>query len=62
MGFFGKLVKAAINTATLPLSVVADVVTVGNVLDGEPFTKSKVEKILKDLEEAGDDAGESDWF
>jgi hypothetical protein len=45
MGIFGKIVSTAINVATLPLAVAKDVVTLGNVGNGRPFTEQKLDQI-----------------
>ena len=47
----GKLFTAVIKTATLPLSVAADIITLGNVGNGEPYTARKIEAIAEDLDE-----------
>lgn len=52
MGFFSKLAKAAIDTAMLPVEVVKDFATFGNVLDGEPYTLDRLKQIGRDIEEA----------
>lgn len=40
MGFFGKLIKATVQTVLVPVNVVKDVVTMGGVLTDkeEPYT------------------------
>jgi hypothetical protein len=57
MSLFGKLVRTAINTATLPLSVVKDAVTMGDDYclkqkDGKTATQRQIEKIKKEAEDA----------
>lgn len=47
MGFLGGLIKTAINVATLPIDVTADVFTGGEAR----ATERKMKKIDKDLEE-----------
>lgn len=49
MGFFDALVS----TATLPLAVVADTLTLGGLTNGEkkPYTLQKLDKIVEDLTE-----------
>lgn len=60
MSIFGKLVAATIRTATLPLSIVADVATLGGAAIGreETYTGNKVRRIIDDVEEAADEASE----
>lgn len=63
MGFLGKLVKGVLDTALLPLDVAKDVVTMGGALtDEKPATLQRAEKIVKDVEQAGEDAGDGEWF
>ena len=53
MGLFSAIVSVAVDVVTLPLSVAADVVTLGNV--GSPegsFTARKIEQIKEDAEKA----------
>jgi hypothetical protein len=58
MGLLGKLIKTTINVATLPVSIVADVVTMGGAVNerDEPYTISHVKcvagSIVEVLEEA----------
>ena len=52
MGLFGSLIKAAVNVATIPVAVTKDVFTLGNVLDGDPFTYTKAQEIKKNLNKA----------
>ena len=50
MGLFSKLIKATVETVTLPISVVKDVVDVAT--GTEPKNTSKqVERIVEDLED-----------
>lgn len=53
---FGSLLKAAVAVATLPVDVAADLVTMGGALTDkkEPYTASKVRKIVRNLDEASD--------
>jgi hypothetical protein len=48
MGLFGKLVATAVNVASLPVAVAKDVVTLGNVGNGRPFTEEKLEQIKRE--------------
>jgi hypothetical protein len=53
---FGKLFKAVLNTAFLPVEVVKDVVTLGGTLNGEDetYTGKRLEKIQDQIDEALD--------
>ncbi len=57
MSIFKKGLKAVIKTATLPIDVVKDSVTLGGVLtdEEESYTKKKARGILDALEELGDE-------
>jgi hypothetical protein len=57
MGFLGKLVKAGIDTVSLPVAIVKDVVTLGglNTDEEEPYTLRKLKDIGEDIEEAKDE-------
>ena len=57
MGLFGKLLRTAIHTVTLPVDVVKDVATMGGVLTDEedPYTVQKAKKIKKDTDDIGKD-------
>lgn len=50
-----SFVKAAVNVVTLPVSVIADVATMGGHLTDKdkPYTLEAVEDILQNLENAG---------
>lgn len=64
MGFLGKLVKATLDTALIPVAVVQDVVTMGGALTDkkEPYTVTKTKEVIEDVEEAGEDAGDGEWL
>lgn len=52
MSLFGKLVKTVVNVATLPVAVVKDVVTLGNVASGnDTYTEQKLQQIKKEADE-----------
>ena len=53
---FGKLLEAVVKTAVLPVSVVADVVTVGGAITDkdEPYTVTAIKDIAEDIDEIGD--------
>ncbi len=62
MGFFGKLVKAGIDTLSLPVAIVKDVATLGgSINDGyfkngcNTYTLKKLKDIGSDVEEAKDE-------
>lgn len=52
----GKIIRAAYDTATLPVAVAADVVTCGGALNDrkEPYTVEKAKRIVNDVLTAGD--------
>jgi hypothetical protein len=54
MKFFGQVVRTIVNTATLPVEVAKDVLTLGGVCTGrqESYTREQLEKIK---DEAGED-------
>ena len=52
MNLFGAIVKTVVNVATLPVAVVKDIVTLGNIASGdEPYTVQKIEQIKKEASE-----------
>jgi len=53
-GILKSLTKAAVGVATLPIDVVADVVTLGGVLadKGQPYTAEKVKDVLGNIKNA----------
>jgi hypothetical protein len=62
MGFFGKLIKAGIDTVSLPVAIVKDVLTLGGTVnDGHyrngnrTYTGRKFKDIGEDIEEAKDE-------
>jgi len=63
MGFFGKLIDAAVNVALTPVDVVMDVATLGGAMteEDEPYTVKRIKKVVEKTEEAGEDAGNGDW-
>ena len=60
MSIFGSILKTVIDTATLPIEVAKDVVTLGGVVTGEhqTYTDKRLEKLSDDLEDISDDAGD----
>jgi hypothetical protein len=62
MGLLGKLIKATIDTALLPVDVVLDVTVINPILHDEIKTPQRIKDIVKDLEEAGEDAGNGDFL
>lgn len=57
MGFFGKLIKAGIDTVSIPVAIVKDVATMGGVLTDQrrPYTIKKLKDIGDDIQEAKDE-------
>jgi len=57
MGIIGKTFKTLIHTATTPLDVAKDIVTMGGVMTDKekPYTAEKLSKILEDIEELSDE-------
>lgn len=52
MGFFGALVRTAVNIAALPLDAAKDVVTLGGELtDEESAIKQRIEQIKEEADE-----------
>ena len=53
-GMLESLTKAALGVVTVPLAVVADVVTLGGVLTdkSEPYTAEAVSDVVKNLKNA----------
>lgn len=53
---FNSVVKAAVGVVKLPVSVVADVVTVGGALTGkeESYISKNISDVVKNLENATD--------
>ena len=50
MGLFGSLIKSAVKTVGVPFAVVADVVTLGNVINSdETFTEKQVRSLNKEI-------------
>jgi hypothetical protein len=58
MSFFGALVRTVVNTATLPVSLVKDVVTLGGACTDEESAVVKNLRLLK--EEAESDTDKDD--
>ena len=53
----GKLFKAVVDIATLPVEIVKDVVTLGaeKAMEDEFFTERKINKIAEELDEITED-------
>ena len=51
---FGELLKAAVGVVVLPVSLAADVVTLGGALTDkeEPYTVSNIEEVFKNLQDS----------
>jgi len=57
MSILSKLTKTLIHTATTPIDIVKDVVTLGGAIteEDEPYTLQKAKKILEDIDELGNE-------
>lgn len=57
---FKKGLRATVNTALLPVDIVADAITLGGVStrDGKSFVVKRGKKICEDLGDAVDEVGE----
>lgn len=55
-GMLESLAKAAVGVATLPVTVAADIITLGGSMTDKdkPYTADCAEKILKNLKDAAD--------
>ena len=54
MSFFGKVVRTVVNTATLPVAVAKDVITLGGVSTKgrfESYTEEQLQKIKDEAED-----------
>lgn len=53
MKLFGQLVRTVVNTATLPVAVVRDLVSLGGAIDnnGKPHTLDALEKLKREASE-----------
>ena len=52
MGFFNDLTNLVLDVVTVPVAVVADVMTLGgSVMDEEPYTPRAINKVIEDLTE-----------
>ena len=56
MGFFSKIIKGAIDVATLPVAIVKDAATLGGALTDqhEPYTAKKLKNVQKNFGKAYD--------
>lgn len=59
--FLSKTAKLALDVATAPVAVAADVITMGGALTDkdEPYTVTKVKKIYDDVEDLADINGDN---
>ena len=57
MSLFGKIVRTAVNVATLPVAAVKDVYTLGGIATEQPksYTAQKLEQIKEEAEEPSHD-------
>lgn len=51
MSLFGKIVRTVVNTVALPVAVVKDVVTLGNVTEPKTFTEKAIETLKREAED-----------
>ena len=52
MKLFGQIVRTIVNTVALPVEVVKDVVTLGNIASGdEPYTVQRLKKLKEEADE-----------
>jgi hypothetical protein len=52
MSMFGKLIRTAVNVVALPVEVVKDVVTLGNIASGdESYTVQRIQKLKEEAED-----------
>ena len=58
MSIIGKLIKTAVDVVTLPISVVADIVTLAGAITerDEPYTLQHGKAVLKDVMDVVDEA------
>jgi len=56
MGFLTQFTKSVLDVVVTPVTIVADVVTMGGVLTDkdEPYTATQAKKILKDVQDLPD--------
>lgn len=62
MGFFGKLIKGALDTVLIPVDIARDVVTGDWINDDGGNTVKRIKKVVEDVEEAGEDAADGDFL
>lgn len=56
MSIFGKLLKTAVDVATVPLSIAGDVINAPAILDGEEsYTSRHLKAVGKDLSKVYDE-------
>ena len=57
MSIFGKLLKTAVDVATLPASVALDVLTMGGEMTdrNEPYTQQHLRAVGKDISKVSDE-------
>lgn len=57
MNFFSKMIKAGIDTVSLPIAVIKDVATLGGAITEtkRPYTMQKLRDIGEDIEDAKDE-------
>jgi hypothetical protein len=57
MRFFGKFIKAGIDTVSLPIAIIKDIATLGGAITGtkRPYTMQKLRDIGEHIQEAKDE-------
>lgn len=57
MSILGKLLKTTIDIATLPIDIVADIVTLGGAINDKDstYTSKKIDKLSDDVDEIEDE-------
>jgi 1-aminocyclopropane-1-carboxylate deaminase/D-cysteine desulfhydrase-like pyridoxal-dependent ACC family enzyme len=58
VGFFGKILGAAVDIVLTPIEIVKDVATMGGVLtdNDETYTGKRLEKAIDKISDSADDA------
>lgn len=62
MGMLGKLIGAVIDTALVPVELAKDVVTLGGAMteEDEPYTLTRLKRVVRKVDRAADDAADGD--
>lgn len=51
MSLFGAIVRTVVNTVALPVAVVKDVVTLGNVTNPQTYTSKAIDTLKREAED-----------